>query len=84
MNKYFWKLKNQSYVALYSLENEKETFYYEILITEEKIENAILMNKSAFDSKWRFYFYNEEMIGITEMVHLDKIIRQAVEGKIKK
>ena len=80
-HKYFWKMKNGNINGLYSVETDEQHFHCEIILINDSVNEVILMNKKAFDQKWRKYFYEEEMIGISEMIRLDTIVWNNVRTK---
>lgn len=83
-HKYFWKMKNGNINGLYSVETDIEFFHCEIIFIKNDINSVndvILMNKKTFDNKWQKYFYEEEMLGIHEMIRLDKIVWNDVRKK---
>ncbi len=80
-HKYFWNMKNGNINGLYSVETEQQHFHCEIIFINDTVIDVILMNKKAFDIKWKKYFYEEEMVGICEMMRLDAIIWNDVRKK---
>ena len=73
-HKYFWKMKNENIIGLYSVETNEECYYAEISLDYNEVKDCKLMNKALFDIKWKEYFYNEKMLGLSELIKLDKIV----------
>lgn len=73
-HKYFWKMKNENIIGLYSVETNEECYYAEISLDYNEVKDCTLMNKILFDIKWKEYFYNEKMLGLSELIKLDKIV----------
>ena len=72
--KYFWNLKNNKTIGLYSFKNQNEEYYFEILFFNKNIHKISFLGCKKWNDKWQAYFRKLHMISITQTAELDKII----------
>ena len=71
--KYCWR-EGKRIIGLYSKKDEK--IFFEFEIAGGKVEKLLFYSEEQWDKKWQINFREKEMLGIFEMLEIDKILWQ--------
>ena len=69
--KYCWR-DSEKIIGLYN--NHEENIFFEFKIAGRKVEKLLFYSGEQWDKKWQIYFREKDMLGIFEMLEIDKIL----------
>ena len=71
--KYCWREEGKI-IALYNYQDNDVQYFFEFEIVGEVVEGLLFCSKGEWDRRWQKYFREKEMLGIGEMLRIDKIL----------
>jgi len=71
--KYCWR-ENGAIIGLYNYKDKDEQYFFEFKIFGGVVEDLVFCSVEEWDRRWQKYFREKEMVGIGEMLRIDKIL----------